>query len=305
MTNILLTGETGFLGSLLKTSLGSFPSVFVNNLRKRDGGQRIDIRQKFVISRDINVDAVVHAAGKAHSVPKSDAEKQEFYKVNFEGTKNLCNALERLDKLPKSFIFISTVAVYGMGEGQQITEDRPLKGETPYAKSKILAEEWLQEWATKHSVILGILRLPLLVGPSPPGNLDAMIKGIRKGKYLSIGKANARKSMVWAEDIATIIPVLAEKGGIYNLTDGYHPSFGELEEVIAQGLVRRRPPDVPYWFARLLGLAGDILGRRFPINSDKLKKMTSTLTFDDGKARKELGWNPSKVLERLPEIFTQ
>jgi len=40
-----------------------------------------------------------------------------------------------------------------------------------------------------------------------------------------------------------------------------------------------------------------MLGRRSPINSDKLKKIVSNLTFDDSKARKLLGWNPALVLK--------
>ncbi|MBC7915293.1 MAG: hypothetical protein H7Y07_14350 [Pyrinomonadaceae bacterium] len=42
---------------------------------------------------------------------------------------------------------------------------------------------------------------------------------------------------------------------------------------------------------------GDILGKRAPINSVKLKKITSDLTFDDSKAREILGWNPTPVLK--------
>src|SRR5690606_10477594 len=115
-------------------------------------------------------------------------------------------------------------------EGVDIKEDSPLDGKTPYAESKALAEAWLGKWAGENGVTLGILRLPLIAGPNPPGNLGAMVNGIRLGRYLSVGQANARKSMVWAEDVARIIPVVAERGGVYNLTDGHHPSFSELEE---------------------------------------------------------------------------
>ena len=45
-----------------------------------------DLRERY--------DIVLHAAGKAHSVPKTEAEKQVFFDVNLQGTKNLCTALE-------------------------------------------------------------------------------------------------------------------------------------------------------------------------------------------------------------------
>src|SRR5690606_24129185 len=102
-------------------------------------------------------------------------------------TRNLCRALEGLGNVPKSFIFISSVAVYGLQEGEGVGENHPLNGTTPYAESKILAESWLKQWAAENNVILSILRLPLIVGPNPPGNLGAMINGIKSRKYLSIG----------------------------------------------------------------------------------------------------------------------
>ena len=307
MTNVLLTGAGGFLGTKIKDSVLSKNGCALKliDLHSIAVASPVNLSSDFsLVPKDEKpIDIVFHSAGKAHVVPKTESERQEFFNVNFTGTKNLCSALDRAQRLPRSFIFISTVSVYGLDEGENISEDHPLNGNSPYAKSKILAEQWLQDWASKRGITLGILRLPLLAGANPPGNLGAMISGIDKGRYLSIGQASARKSMVWAEDIAEIVPRLAQTGGIYNLTDGQHPSFGELEEIIAKGLGRKKPLHVPHWFAKSLALTGDLLGRRFPIDSDKLTKITSTLTFDDSKARQEIGWNPSKVLDKLPSIF--
>src|SRR5690606_11252870 len=131
----------------------------------------VDITGPLDISLNILPSFVVHAAGKAHTFPKTQLEKQEFYRVNLQGTKNLCKLLEKAGVLPRAFIFISTVSVYGLDNGEKITEDFPLNGSSPYAESKILAEHWLQEWADKNAIKLGIVRLPLVVGPMPPGNL--------------------------------------------------------------------------------------------------------------------------------------
>lgn len=294
--NYLLTGATGFLGKLL---VAGNPDSFLP-LEDKLPGSRIDIRRPFSIPYDNVPDVVIHAAGKAHTVPGNAAEEQQFFQVNLEGTKNLCQALERLPSLPKAFIFISTVAVYGRSEGNLIGENIPLDGNTPYAKSKRLAEEWLSEWTKEKGVVLGILRLPLVVGPHPPGNLGAMISGIHSGKYLRIGTATARKSMVLAEDIPAILPRLAEIGGIYNLTDGYHPSFGELEETICRVLEKPHPKEIPLWLAKGLGRVGDLFGPNFKITSDKVAKITSDLTFDDTLAQEKLGWKPRRVLDVLP-----
>lgn len=297
----LLTGASGFLGKILCERLQQQGETVIG-LDWIGQTIQIDITKPFSLDETLVLDNVIHCAGKAHVVPRNKAEIQAFYQVNFEGTKNLCAALENLLKKPKAFIFISTVAVYGLDRAERIDENTPLRGKTPYAKSKIQAESWLRDWGNKTGVKIGIVRLPLLGGPNPPGNLGAMINGIKTGKYLSIGKANARKSVVWAADVANIIPKLAEVGGTYNLTDGYDPSFAELERAIAAALGKKAPIRIPTLAAKLLGYAGDMMGSRAPVNSDKLNKITSTLTFDDSKARKELGWNPSKVLDHIQEM---
>lgn len=80
-------------------------------------------------------DIVLHAAGKAHSVPQTDEEKNAFFDVNLQGTKNLCSALEKVG-VPRALIFISTVAVYGCDFGENITEEHPLMVRLPMLRAK-------------------------------------------------------------------------------------------------------------------------------------------------------------------------
>ena len=195
------------------------------------------------------------------------------------------------------FVFISSVSVYGIIEGVNIKEESPLLAEDAYGKSKIDAEAIVQQWCDSHNVICTILRLPLVVGENPPGNLGAMIRGIKKGYYFNIAGGNAKKSMVLASDIAKFILKAAEVGGTYNLTDGIHPTFNELSNNISRQFSKSFVPNMPLFIANVLAKIGDILGNTFPINSNKLSKITSTLTFDDSKARAAFGWNPTPVLE--------
>lgn len=231
-------------------------------------------------------------------MPKTEEEKQAFFDVNLQGTKNLCTALEQ-SGIPKSFIFISTVAVYGRDSGENITEEYPLNGTTPYALSKIKAEKYLEEWCAMHNVKLSILRPSLIAGPNPPGNLGAMIHGIKSGKYLSIAGGKAQKSVLMVQDIANLVPLLIEKGGIYNVCDSYQPSFRELEMVICKQLNKKLPLSIPYWFAKSMAVFGDCLGEKTPINSLKLRKITHSLTFSNEKAMRELGWKPMNVLKNF------
>lgn len=293
---LLFTGASGFLGSNVRPLLEGMYGVKTVGLSPKDD-YTIDIAKEIPVLRE-RYDIVLHVAGKAHSVPKTEAERQVFFDVNLQGTKNLCTALERR-RVPRAFIFISTVAVYGCAYGENITEDHPLDGDTPYAMSKRLAEEYLQKWCYEHNVILGIIRPSLIAGPNPPGNLGAMIHGIRNGKYLSIAGGQARKSVLMVQDIAKLVPLLVEKGGIYNVCDSHHPTFGELEATICRQLDKKLPLSIPYWAAKCMALIGDCLGKKAPINSLKLDKITKSLTFSNEKAIRELGWKPTHVLENF------
>ena len=296
MRHLLLTGSNGFLGkntlSLLKEGGNVISMLDIMNAD-------IEVNLSKEIPRlNQKYDIVLHAAGKAHSIPKTEAEKQMFFDVNYQGTVNLCKALEQ-SGLPKSFIFISTVAVYGCESGENITEDHLLEGITPYALSKIQAEQYLTEWCGKNQVTLSILRPSLIAGPNPPGNLGSMIDGIKSGLYFNIAGGKAKKSVLMVHDIANLVPLLAEKGGVYNVCDDEHPSFGQIADTISKQLGKRKPFSIPYSVAKAMAVCGDMLGNKAPINSVKLAKITQPLTFSNKKAKENLEWQPINVLNNF------
>lgn len=294
MEKLLFTGGTGFLGKNIRPILNTKYEVTTCGITPEDK-IKIDL-VKEVPALNMRYDIVLHACGKAHSIPKTEMEKQAFFDVNYQGTVNLCTALERAG-VPKSLVFISTVAVYGCEFGDLITEEHPREGNTPYAKSKIMAEDYLIDWCKKNGVTLGILRPSLLAGKGAPGNLGAMVNAVRKGFYMNIAGGRVVKSILMAEDIANILPLIVEKGGIYNVCDSHQPSFGQISESVAQQLGKRKPISIPYWMAWCMAKVGDLFGSKAPINSYKLEKMTKSLTFSNEKACKELGWEPLDVLK--------
>jgi nucleoside-diphosphate-sugar epimerase len=287
--NILLTGSNGFLGSIIKQELSD--NYNISTLSRSNALYNISLEKEIPDFKQ-EFDLIIHAAGKAHSIPKTEFEKKQFDDVNFLGTSNILKGLEK-SGMPKQFIFISSVAVYGQEEGNNVNEEHPLLASDPYGLSKIKAEKLVVDWCKKNKVTHTILRLPLLVGENPPGNLGAMIKAIKRGYYFNIGKGQARKSMVLCKDVALLLPIVAPIGGIYNLTDGFHPNFYELSLAISKG---KKHFSLPVSLAKIIGKIGDIIGDKAPVNSLKVKKIISDLVFDDSKARKLLNWNPEPVL---------
>jgi nucleoside-diphosphate-sugar epimerase len=294
--NCLVTGVSGFLGRIIIKELKTTYDTF--GLSRSGGDYLVSLENEIPIFAQ-KYELVIHAAGKAHTIPTILDEKKQFYNVNVIGTLNLLKGLEK-SGIPEHFVFISSVSVYGQHIGDNIDEEYALSAIDDYGRSKIEAENIVNNWCISKNVICTILRLPLLVGKNPPGNLGAMLRAIDKGYYFNIGGGNARKSMVLAKDVANLILDMPPVGGIFNLTDGMHPSFKELSDVLS----KKRPPiNLPLKLTKLLGFFGDIIGSKAPLNSSKIKKITSELTFDDTRARKMLNWSPGLVLDYLKKNY--
>lgn len=297
MKNILLTGASGFLGKRINYYLKSNDFNVTSLSRSHKSEVVCDLSKANPIFNK-GFDIVIHAAGKAHSMPKNEIEEQEFYDINVKGTDNLLRGLEKVS-LPKEFVFISSVSVYGLDSGKLINEEAPLLAKDPYGLSKIAAEQLVLNWCNQNKVICTIIRLPLLVGKNAPGNLGAMVKAINKGYYFNIAGGTAKKSMILAKDVPKLIIAFAPIGGVYNITDGFHPSFKSISDAIANKKNKKDPLNIPSFLVKILGFIGDFFGNRFPINSYKVKKIMFSLTFDDSKARNVLKIKPESVLDYL------
>lgn len=290
---ILLTGANGFLGKNIKNHL--YKLYDLKTLGRNNCDYTIDLTSsEFTIKE--NFDLVIHAAGMAHFIPKNENDQKLFNDVNVVGTSKLLNSFNH-NNYPKFFVFISSVSVYGITNGELINENHSLQATDPYGVSKIYAENMIFNWCSNNNIICTIVRLPLIVGENPPGNLGALIKSIKQGYYFNISNNNAQKSMVLANDISKFIVNASQVGGIYNLTDGHHPKFFELAETISLHFGKTIKFNIPKFLVYFFAKIGDLVGDKFPINSKKLNKIISNLTFDDTKARTSFGWSPNKVLD--------
>ncbi|MFD3394318.1 NAD-dependent epimerase/dehydratase family protein [Aquirufa sp. OSTEICH-129V] len=285
---VLLTGSSGFLGKYIRDEYISEELEILNRISP--GDHILDLSQN-VPKFSHRFDLVIHNAGLAHTAFGN------FFEVNVQGTRNLLKGLSKSP--PNYFVFISSVSVYGRIEGEYLSEKCPVLATDEYGMSKIQAEAEIMEWCQYHQVCCTILRLPLVVGPKPPGNLGSMVYAIKRGFYVNVSGGQAKKSMVLAGDVAKFILPASRIGGIFHLTDGEHPTFYQLSHVIARQLNRKGICSIPFVLAMLMARIGDLFGTNAPLNSDKLIKITSNLTFDDSLAREKFGWTPRSVLENF------
>jgi nucleoside-diphosphate-sugar epimerase len=306
----LVTGASGFIGRPVARLLESQGHQVVVLGRSPVAGHRTVLGDLARAELDFRGEAfaqVYHAAGLAHLDPRTDEERERFARVNVEGTRALLTGLERCRELPVSFLMVSTVAVYGVEKGDLLAETTERRALDPYGLSKRQAEDLVQEWGERRGVRTAVVRLPLVVGPGAPGNLRRMAAALAAGRYLGMGNGVARRSMVRVEDVAEILPKAAEAGGVFHLTDGVHPSVGELETALASALGRRAPWRLPMPLAHAAAAIGDVLETvmraKMPFNRRILSKLTSTLTFSDEKARQELAWRPARVLDSVDALL--
>jgi nucleoside-diphosphate-sugar epimerase len=288
----LLTGGSGFLGKLILHEVSK--QCVVKTLCRNECDYCFDLANSIPDFSEA-YDIVINGAGLAHVDDRNLVDRNEFYFVNVKGTENLLEGL-RLGGLPKKLVYISSVSVYGIVSGENIDEDTALLAKDAYGQSKIMAECVVQEWCKTFNIPLTILRLPLIIGENAPGNLGSMFRAIRSGFYFNVAGGKAKKSMILASDFSQHILRIAGYNGIYNLTDGYNPSFFELSNYLSSQLGKGKPKNIPLWLAKLLALCGDLFGRKVPLNSVRLRKLTSNLTFDDSKARNMFDWKPTPVL---------
>jgi len=310
MNRVLISGSSGFLGSyLVKEALNNNIDVFqINHLGQTHSNAILcDLSIEIPNISDVEYDVVIHAAGLAHFVPKTKEQSDSFFAVNVEGTINFLKGIEKLSRKPNRMVLISTVSVYGLNEGQNIAENNPLNAKDPYGLSKIEAENVFCDYALKNKIPYLVLRLPLIAGKNPPGNLNKMIKGIISGRYARIGDGSAKKSIVYAGDVAKIALLQDVESGIYNITDGIHPSFKDLEDSIAM-LTSKKIKKLPIGIAKFLAKIGDLFEsttkKRFPFTTNTLNKIVKPLTFDDSKFRQSSNFKTTPVLSKMAEIVS-
>lgn len=294
----MLTGASGFLGQRIHRELAKTGQV-VSLGRGMDANIRADLSVKVPTLPD-SYEQVVHAAGLAHFSPHGWAQRHAFSQVNLNGTLRLLLALDECDQYPASFVYISSVSVYGLTEGHDIDEDAPLLGKTPYALSKIAAEEAIMNWCEIRGIRCVVLRPALMVGHGAPGSLAEMRRAIRGGYYVRIRGNTALKSAVLADDVAALIPKLYDEEGVFNLSDGRHAAFNAVEDMVAAALNKPIRWSVSREFLKAPALIGDVMQKLnlpFPLNTERLRQMTHTLTFSDAHARNNLDWHPNAVMD--------
>lgn len=291
--NILVTGANGFVGRelsnyLFKNGLNPF-----GLLRKKE--KELNVKQQFIVDNFLEhtdwepilkgMDVVIHTAGLAHAKNRAD---KDYYEINTEMTKKL--ALECVKAGVKRLVYISSIAVYGISSSHEIvTLATPLKPTTAYGRSKLLAEEFLNDIQETGKLEIVIVRPPLIYGANAPGNLDLLVKAIKYNLPLPFSTATNLRSMISIQNLCDCLLKSAvdpkAPGNTFLVSDTTDLSTPTLIQYLAKGL-NKSPKLFPFPL-KLLHFLMKILKKE-----ETLEKIIGSLQLDTSHIQNTLGWKP-------------
>ena len=283
---ILVTGATGFIGSHLVPFLKNHHEVSTLNAREVKATNRAWQSQ---------VDAcevLVHLAGRAH-VSSNSSDLDMYKAINTDLTETLAN---QMSLTGKHMVFVSTSVVYGnqSREGKPFKVNDQLYAASPYANSKIAAEDVLQKISSQNRFTFTIIRPPLVYGPEVKANFLSMMKWVDSGVPLPLGSARNLRSFVSVRNLADLIENCATntaaKNQVFNVSDDHDVSTTELLKTI--GAAMNKPARLLKVPLSVLKLGSQIIGK--PRAYDGL---CGSFQLDISQTKQKLDWRPPFSLQ--------
>lgn len=233
----LVIGGAGFIGEFLCKKLYKHGwEIRIFDIKEKMNprseleyiaGDILDYHKVFETMKD--VDLIIHLAAKHRFFGVS---RDEFYRVNVEGTKTILEAAS--ERRIKNIIFYSSVATYG--DQTSATDEHTIpQPNNPYGTSKLAAEKLISDWffASSSDRNALIIRPTVVFGPKNKGNMYRLIRQIDRGLYIPVGAGKNIKSIAYVENIVDATIFLIEKGlkgmEIYNYVD--EPAISSREIV--------------------------------------------------------------------------
>jgi dTDP-glucose 4,6-dehydratase len=253
---VLVTGADGFIGSHLVESLvetGSRVRALVHyNPRGSCGwldciAEEVraelevvpgDVRDSHGMHHIMNgCDVVVHLAALI-GIPYSYYSPGSYVDTNINGTLNVLQAAR--DSEVRRVVHTSTSEVYGSARYVPIDEEHPLNGQSPYAASKIGADQLAMSFYYSFDLPVTIIRPFNTYGPrqSARAVIPTVIAQIAAGRRrIKLGSLEPTRDFTFVEDVvrgfmAALGPEAAI-GEVTNLGSGYGISVGETASLIA------------------------------------------------------------------------
>lgn len=312
---ILITGASGFIGSFiveeaLRKGFDTWAAVRKSSSKEYLKDERINFIELNLSSkaqlieqlRGHDFDYVVHAAGVTKCL-----NKQDFHRINTEGTKNLIDAILELQMPLKRFVFVSSLSIFGAIKEQQpydeIRETDTPQPNTEYGRSKLAAEKYLESLGSRVPYI--ILRPTGVYGPREK-DYFMMAKSIKQHSDFAVGYKRQDITFVYVSDVVQAIFLALDKGENgrkYFLSDGEVYQSTTFSDLIHEELGRPWWIRItaPVWVLRIITFCGEYIGKMTgkvtALNNDKFNILRQrNWRCDIQPAIDELGYKPTVKL---------
>lgn len=214
--NVLIFGKGSYVGTHIKEHLEKFDYTVTELEARSDAWKNFDFG---------SYDVVYHVAGIAH-MKETDDNAYLYYEVNRNLAYNVAKRAKYVGV--KQFIYMSSMSVYGLEESRElITINTPTNPNTNYGKSKLQAEQKLQELEDDNFTV-SLLRPPMVYGPGAPGNLGKLFKAVRKAHVFPT--LNNERSSISIDNLSEGIKQVIEHGlaGVIILQDSAYRCTSEI-----------------------------------------------------------------------------
>lgn len=309
-SRVLVTGGTGFIGDCLVGHLlrhGCVVKVFSRGvspaLRMAATVELLkgDIRDPIAVRHAVRGSEIVFHLAAWNGASGAGEDAEALWATNVDGTRHVLDAARVAGV--RRVVHFSSVKALGETTGERANGS---SGATTYGRSRLAAEQLVEEAAHAGALQVCCLRLPLVWGPGHRGNLYRMLAAIDRGRFPPLPSLDNRRSLVHVDDVVQAAMLAAAhpaaSGKTYTVTDGGAYSGTELYELLLQALGRKTPRwRVPLPALRALAWLGDALGLvypRVPFDSSALTKLTASAHYDERRLQEELGYTPAVTVQR-------
>lgn len=331
---ILVTGASGFIGSFIieeglrlghdmwagmrKTSSKSYLSDPRTHFAELDLSNPQRLQQQLLAYKEQmggkGWDYVVHAAGATKSL-----HEEGFFRVNTQGTIHLVEALRATGMVPRRFVFVSSLSIFGAIREQPVRKPSPgnpwiyhpimltdePRPNTAYGRSKLEAEHYLR---AQQDFPYTILRPTGVYGPREK-DYFLMAKSIVEHVDFAVGYRPQEITFVYVMDVVQAVfkcmDAPAALGKAYFLSDGQVYNSRTYSDLLQKHLgnpwlLRIK---APLWLLRIIcafgTLAARITGRMSALNNDKYHILRQrNWQCETAPASKDFGYEPQWDLER-------
>jgi len=304
-TRVLVTGATGFTGSILTRKLvqaGLQVHAIARSSSAKNAFKDLDIRwftgdvfdPETVRHACEGVEYVFHLAAAYREAKSSD---EMYEKVHVTSTQLLARAV-LANKDFKRFVHISTVGVHGHIDHPPADENYPFHPGDIYQKTKADAELWLRDFAAAHGLPFTVIRPCAIYGPGDR-RLLKVFKMAARGWLLVLGGGKCLYHLVHVEDLTDAMIQAATHPAALNeifiVGDPEPASLMQMGGIVAAHFGKRlRIVRLPAWPFFLLGALCEGLCKPFgvepPLYRRRVAFYTKDRAFDTRKLREKLGY---------------